>query len=283
MKSIIHVLKGKEKNIGEETILQPLPHADFRFASPFIVLHHFPAKVYPSNSPPERLHPHPHRGFAPVTFMFQGEGYHNDSEGNSGFIRGGEVQWMFAGKGLLHSEGPSEAFLKNGGTYEFVQLWVNVPAVNKFDTPFYQQARPDAMPLVFNEEGIDLRLASGEYNNLTGPLKSHTPITSLFGKVGAGKTVSLKANDGDWTLLYILDGFANVNGREVDTQHLIIFDKSGTDIEIHTTQETKLLYLTAKPIEEPVAARGNIVMNTVAELDQAELDFKEGKFGKLEY
>jgi quercetin 2,3-dioxygenase len=146
MKMIDHLLKGREKSIGEETILQPLPHKDFRFASPFIVLHHLPPHQYPPGSPPERIHPHPHRGFAPVTFMFQGEGYHKDSEGNSGVLRAGEVQWMFAGRGLLHSEGPTKELLEKGGTYEFVQIWVNVPARHKMDTPDYQQAAQEEMP-----------------------------------------------------------------------------------------------------------------------------------------
>ncbi len=283
MKAITHLLKGKEKNIGEETILQSLPHPDFRFASPFIVLHHFPAKSYPKNSPPERLHPHPHRGFAPVTFMFQGEGFHNDSEGNSGTIKGGEVQWMFAGRGLLHSEGPSKQFLKDGGAYEFVQLWVNVPAQNKLDEPFYQQSAAEEMPLISNEKGIELKLASGSYNGIAGPLKSHTPITSIFGKVDPGKSLTFNATDGYWTLLYILDGSVTVNDKEVTCQHLIVFDKAGSEIKLTTHAETKMLYLSGEPINEPVAARGNIVMNTVEELNEADQDFAEGKFGNLDF
>ncbi len=139
MKKIDFILKGREKSIGSETVLQPLPHKDFRFASPFIVLHHLRPETFKPDSPQVRLHPHPHRGFAPVTFMFQAEGFHKDSEGNSGTIKSGEVQWMFAGKGLLHSEGPTDRLLRNGGVYEFIQLWVNVPAKHKMDKPSYQQ------------------------------------------------------------------------------------------------------------------------------------------------
>src|SRR5690606_8712096 len=197
-KQIEHILDGKEKRIGDETILQSLPHKDFRFASPFIVLHHLPARSYPAGSPPERLHPHPHRGFAPVTFLFQGEGYHKDSLGNSGVLKGGEVQWMFAGSGLLHSEGPSKAFLESGGHYAFVQLWVNVPARHKMEAPFYQHATRAQMPAISNDAGIDLRLVSGTYQQLSGPVnRSFTPVTSIFGSMETNKTVRFPAAAGN--------------------------------------------------------------------------------------
>lgn len=281
-KKIDFILKGREKSIGEETILQPLPHNDFRFASPFIVLHHLPPKTYPPGSPPERIHPHPHRGFAPVTFQFQGEGYHKDSLGNTGNLKAGEVQWMFAGKGLLHSEGPSKEFLANGGTYEFVQLWVNVPAQYKWQDPWYKQAAPGQMPLIMQEQGIDLHLACGKYGAQQGPLYSYTPVVAAFGEIVKNTTFSITATEGYWTLLYILNGGLLINGNKVQAQHLVIFDKAGTTINIKAITDSKIVYLSGEPIEEPVAAKGNIVMNTAEEIQQAEMDFAEGKFGKLE-
>jgi len=126
-KSIEHILEGREKAITpEQTVLQPLPHKDFRFANPFIVLHHMkPETIVPGSQ--FRIHPHPHRGFAPVTFMLQGEGYHKDNAGHDTVVKTGDVQWMFAGKGILHSEGPAKEFLQRGGVYELIQLWINVP------------------------------------------------------------------------------------------------------------------------------------------------------------
>lgn len=282
-KQIEYVLEGREKSIGEETVLQPLPHKSFRFASPFIVLHHLPPRHYAPGSPPERIHPHPHRGFAPVTFLFEGEGYHKDSTGNSGVLKGGEVQWMFAGKGLLHSEGPSPEFLQKGGTYEFVQLWLNVPAADKMRDPFYQQASAQQMPSVFNRDGVALKLASGRFENATGPLRSFTPVTSIFGTVQAGNTLQFPTEEGYWTLLYLLDGRLVVNGeREVGGRHLVVFGKAGTTVTIETKEPGKLLYLSAEPINEPVAAKGNIVMNTQAEVEQAERDYADGRFGQLD-
>lgn len=283
-KKIAFILEGKEKSIGEETVLQPLPHKDFRFASPFVVLHHLKPEIFKPNAPPVRIHPHPHRGFAPVTFLFQGEGFHKDSLGNTGVLKAGEVQWMFAGSGLLHSEGPTNEFLKRGGAYEFVQLWVNVPAKHKMDKPYYQQTKKEEMPLLFNEEGVDLRLASGSFKNLTGPINSFTPITAAFGSVKKNKSLDFTTEEGYWTLLYVLDGNLIINSmQEVKANHLVVFGKEETDFSISTTTEIKLLYLSGEPINEPVVAKGNIVMNTKEEIEQAEKDFAEGKFGSLDF
>jgi quercetin 2,3-dioxygenase len=282
-KKIDHILQGREKSIGVETIIQSLPHKDFRFASPFIVLHHLPAHYYAPGSPPERIPPHQHRGFAPVTFLFEGESYHKDSKGHTGVLKAGGVQWMFAGSGLLHSEGPTKELLEKGGNYEFVQLWVNVPARHKWDEPYYQQTNKEEMPGLFKEEGIELKLASGTYNDLTGPIKSFTPITAVFGTIAGNKLVNLKAEEGYWTLLYVLEGRIEVNGTWVNEQQLVVFNKAGTDIQLETKADTKLLYLSGEPIDEPVAAKGNIVMNTQEEVQQAEKDFAAGKFGLLDF
>src|SRR5687768_16743990 len=147
-KIIAHVLTGRAKQITpEETVIQPLPHKDFRFANPFIVIHHSGPATIPAGSA-LRIHPHPHRGFSPVTFMIEGEGYHMDNAGHSGTISSGGIQWMFAGKGLLHSEGPTKEFLEKGGTQEYIQIWLNVPKANKWDDPYYQSAVKDQLPPV---------------------------------------------------------------------------------------------------------------------------------------
>ncbi|MFS2185257.1 pirin family protein [Mucilaginibacter sp. Mucisp84] len=121
-KVITHILAGREKKItAEETVRQPLPHKDFRFANPFIVLHHMgPEIITPGQT--LRIHPHPHRGFSPYTIMLQGEGYHKDNAGNDEIIKAGDVQWMFAGKGIMHSEGPTAELLQKGGVQELIHF-----------------------------------------------------------------------------------------------------------------------------------------------------------------
>lgn len=282
-KKIRHILKGREKQITkEESVLQPLQHIDFRFANPIIVLHHLQAKQIEAGQQ-LRIHPHPHRGFAPVTFQLHGEGYHTDSAGHKGTVKSGDVHWMFAGKGILHSEGPSEEMLKTGGTQELIQLWINVPKANKWDEPFYQLATKQQQPEVLQQPGVSLRLASGNYDGKVGPLKSFTPLVAISGEIAAGRQVQLMATPGYWTLLYIAKGKVVINQEEINEHHLIVFEQDNEEIIITANEDTQLLYLSAEPINEPVAAKDNFVMNTIEEANQAIEDHKNGLFGTLEF
>lgn len=282
-KKIQHILAGREKQITKvETVRQPLPHMDFRFANPFIVLHHMgPKEIIPGQE--LRIHPHPHRGFAPVTFQLQGEGYHKDSAGHNGTIKAGDVQWMFAGKGVLHSEGPTAELLKNGGTQELIQLWINVPKANKWDKPTYQLATKVQQPNVLQQDGVNLRVASGTYDGQTGPIKSITPVISILGEIVQGKQVQLMATPGYWTLLYIAKGSVNVNQETVGKYNLVVFEQGNEEIILTAEEDTQILFLSAEPINEPVAAKDNFVMNTVEEANQAIEDYKNGVFGTLEF
>ncbi|ULQ56527.1 pirin family protein [Flavihumibacter rivuli] len=282
-KAIEHILLGREKAITrEETVLQPLPHKDFRFASPFILLHHkLPELIRPGSR--QRIHPHPHRGFAPVTFMLQGEGYHKDNAGHEGNLQAGDVQWMFAGKGLLHSEGPSQRILNEGGVQEFVQLWINVPAARKWDEPSYQTAYRHQMPQVLQQEGVNFRLASGAFDGAIGPIDTFTPIISVIGEMEERSRVQMEAKPGYWTLLYVIRGKLVVNMEPVEAHHLVVFEKGNDEIIISAEEPSQLLFLSGEPINEPVAAKDNFVMNTVEEVDQAIADAKNGLFGTLDY
>ncbi|AMR32613.1 hypothetical protein A0256_14865 [Mucilaginibacter sp. PAMC 26640] len=281
-KKILHILQGRAKQITkDDTVIQPLPHLDFRFANPFIVLHHMgPKEIAPGQQ--LRMHPHPHRGFAPVTFMLQGEGYHQDSAGHSETITAGAAQWMFAGKGILHSEGPTEQLLQNGGTQELIQLWVNVPAANKFDEPTYQSATRAQQPNVLEQEGVNLQLVSGDFDGKTGPLHSITPVILVIGKIEKCKTVQLAVTSGYWTLIYVIRGSICVNQESIAQHNLIVFEKDNEEIMLTAEMDTQILLLSAEPIEEPVAAKDNFVMNSSAEIEQAIADYKSGRFGSLE-
>ncbi|NML20276.1 pirin family protein [Pseudoflavitalea sp. G-6-1-2] len=285
IKSIAHILAGREKQITkEETVLQPLPHKDFRFASPFILIHHLkPEEIAPGSE--LRIHPHPHRGFSPVTFMLQGEGFHKDNAGHQGVVGAGGAQWMFAGKGLLHSEGPTDKVLKNGGIQEFVQVWLNVPAAHKWDEPYYQNASKEQMPSVLQQPGTDLKLVSGNFDGQKGPLeKSFTPIISVMGSISQGTSLKVPVTPGYWTLLYIAKGELTVNDTNKVAEHnLIIFEKDNNEFLIQAEEDSTILLLSGEPIDEPVAAKDNFVMNTAEEADQAIEDYKNGVFGTLDF
>lgn len=280
-KKIEHILAGREKQITpNEKVRQPLPHADFRFANPFIVLHHMgPEIISPGGE--LRIHPHPHRGFSPVTIQLQGEGYHKDNAGHDSTIHAGDVQWMFAGKGILHSEGPTKDLLAKGGTQELIQLWINAPAAHKAGPPSYQYAPAASLPRVLEQEGVQLRLASGDYDGRTGPLNSFTPVVMIEGAIAKGRRVQFTATPGFWTLLYITHGRVMINCESIDSYHLIVFEKENDEIIVTAEEDTRLLYLSAEPIDEPVAAKDNFVMNTQQEIEQALDDARNGRFGTL--
>jgi redox-sensitive bicupin YhaK (pirin superfamily) len=283
-KTITHILYGKEKTISEEdTVRQSLPGKDFRFASPFIVVHHMGPKMLPAGSSAKSF-PHPHRGFAPVTFILQGALSHMDNAGHTGSTKAGDAQWMFAGKGLMHDEIPTEEFLRQGGMQEILQLWINVPQAYKQDAPSYQLIRKEQQPQVLINGGVDLRLVSGPFEGKTGPMKTHTPIIFIVGNISKGKQVNIKATPGYWTLLYIVNGGMLVNGEtQVAMHNLIVFEKENDEITIEAKEDTQILFMSAEPINEPVAAKGNFVMNTPEEIKQAFDDFENGKFGSWPY
>jgi redox-sensitive bicupin YhaK (pirin superfamily) len=282
-KKIDHILHAREKKItDDEVVRQPLPHMDFRFANPFIVIHHAGPITYKPGQQ-ARIHPHPHRGFSPYTFMLQGEGFHRDNAGNDEVIKAGGVQWMFAGRGILHSEGPTKELLQQGGVQELIQLWINAPRANKWDKPFYQAASADQLPKVIDQDGVQFRLASGEYNGHTGPIQNFTPVISMIGEVGAGREIELNATPDYWTLLYVAKGKVVVNDQPVEMHHLVVFSKEGGEIFVTATEDAQLLFLSAEPIDEPVAAKDNYVMNTAEEIEQAMSDYKNGLFGTLSY
>lgn len=282
-KAIDHILEAREKRITDEDVVrQPLPHQNFRFANPFIVLHHMgPVYIQPGQS--SRIHPHPHRGFSPYTIMLQGEGYHRDNAGNDEVIKAGGVQQMFAGSGILHSEGPTNEMLKQGGTQELIQLWINSPKANKWDNPFYQAAIKEQLPSVLQADGLNFRLASGNYEGEIGPIKNFTPVISIIGEIAAGKTANFTATPGYWTLLYIIHGDVVVNDQAISAYNLIVFGKENEDISISATIDAQILFLSAEPIEEPVAAKDNFVMNSPEENEQAISDYKNGLFGSLSF
>ena len=284
LKNITHILLGREKKITEdETVLQSLPHKDFRFANPFIVLHHGgPSVIAPDSK--QRINPHPHRGFSPFTFMLQGEGYHRDNTGNDEIVREGGVQWMFAGSGILHSEGPTEALLQNGGVQEMIQLWINAPKDRKWDKPFYQAAPAAQLPHVLQQHGVNLRLASGDYDGQYGPIQNFTPVISVVGEISCGKQVRFNATPGYWALLYIIKGSVVVNSTTTVAKHnLIVFEQGNDEFIVQAAEDAQVLFLSAEPLDEPVAAKDNFVMNTAAEVEQAILDYKNGVFGELSY
>jgi quercetin 2,3-dioxygenase len=233
---------------------------------------------------------HPHRGFETVTYMIDGTFQHRDSTGGGGLITNGDTQWMTAGSGLLHIERPPEDLVVSGGLFHGVQLWVNLPAADKFIDPRYQDIRGGDVKLLRSPDGGTLlRLIAGSVGGYEGPGVTHTPITYIHATVAPGARLTLPWSPDYNALVYVLAGRGTVGSqdRPVRTGQLAVFGTgdhltlAADESQDSHTPDLEVLLLGGRPIGEPVAQYGPFVMNTRAELAQAFEDFQAGRMGQI--
>ncbi len=233
---------------------------------------------------------HPHRGFETVTYIIDGTFAHRDSHGGGGLITNGDTQWMTAGGGILHIERPPEEMIAAGGLFHGIQLWVNLPASQKFVEPRYQDIRAGQVTLVRSPDGGGLaRVIAGSVAGHEGPGITYTPIALAHVTVSPGARFELPWDPGFNALAYVLAGQGRVGreGAPVRTGQLAVFGAGDTLVlqaDEHQDSHTpnlEVLLLGGRPIGEPVAAYGPFVMNTRAELQQAFEDFQSGRMGSI--
>ncbi|WP_185217485.1 pirin family protein [Sphingobacterium mizutaii] len=287
----------KEKQI--ERIIKPgMPHFvgdGFRVHSfipsaipmqrmdPFIVFDYNSKYNFPASEIPKGVGVHPHRGFETVTLAYKGRVEHADSSGGGGIIGEGDVQWMTAASGVLHKEFHESEWSKNGGEFQMVQLWVNLPAAHKMSTPKYQALENKNIPKVDIDGGLGyIEVVAGEYQGTKGAASTFSPVNLFNAKLKATANVDFEFPENFNTGLLVLEGSVKVNGQDVATDHFVLFANKGEKIELEATEDALVLVLSGEPINEPIAAYGPFVMNTEDEIKQAFRDFQTGKFGYLE-
>jgi redox-sensitive bicupin YhaK (pirin superfamily) len=234
---------------------------------------------------------HPHRGFETVTYMIDGTFQHQDSHGGGGVINDGATQWMTAGSGILHIETPPEELVVAGGLFHGLQLWVNLPAKDKFSAPRYQAIEGTDSALVSSADGGALvRIIAGEIDGHRGPGATHTPITVAHASVQPGAQLSLPWNPDYNALVYVLsgNGLAGAEGRPIHGGQLVVFGNSGARITVRAADSQdsnrpalELYILGGRPIREPVVHYGPFVMNTKEQLVQALEDYHAGRLGVI--
>jgi redox-sensitive bicupin YhaK (pirin superfamily) len=243
--------------------------------SPFLLLDYAgPAEFAPA-SKPRGVGFHPHRGFETVTILYQGEVEHRDTAGNGGLIGPGDVQWMTAAKGLMHEEMHSAAFTRQGGIFEAIQLWVNLPAKYKQDEPHYQAIVEAQIPVVvLDEKGSVVRVIAGIFKDLKGPANTYTPIDLWDLRLSAGQTLTLDLPENYTTILLALHGRVEINRAATLTDaEVAFFEREGNSIMLNAVIDSTLLLMSGEPIAEPIAGYGPFVMNTQEEIRQAIADF----------
>lgn len=257
-------------------------HLDMKRMDPFIMLDYNSKFNFPATDKPKGVGVHPHRGFETVTIAYEGSVSHHDSSGGGGTIHQGDVQWMTAASGVLHKEYHAEEFYKQGGIFQMVQLWVNLPAKDKMSTPKYQAIEHKDIPTVEVENGF-IEVIAGEYNQTKGAASTFSPVHMLNAKLNEGGKANFNFPAHYNTILLVIEGEVKVNNQEiVPTDHLLLFTNEGEDFSIEATENSVVLILSGEPLNEPIASYGPFVMNTQEQIREAFDDYNNGKFGTLE-
>jgi redox-sensitive bicupin YhaK (pirin superfamily) len=280
-RTIKKIYPANKVNMGGHLLDQPLPNKELQSLDPFLLIHHWHQMLPGGQRPQEAgVGPHPHRGFSPVTFIFKGAVEHRDSLGKHATVHAGGTQWMFAGRGITHSERFPSELTENGGELEFIQFWVNSPAANKMDQPYYQPIQLADTPLV-EENKSKLWVVSGSYKGTKGAAPTNSPQLLLRGELQKDGILEIPISSTFNTLIYVLEGALKSGEHTILTKDMAIFQNDGDLVEVKAMANTRYIVLAGEPINEPVAQYGPFVMNTETQLMEAVRDAQMGKMGVL--
>lgn len=251
--------------------------------SPFLLLDYAGPKEFSPTNKRLGVGEHPHRGFETVTIVYEGEVEHRDSSGGGGSIGPGDVQWMTAASGLVHEEFHGRSFAQRGGTFEMVQLWVNLPAKDKIAPPRYQGIQNSQIPAVnLPDSSGTVRVIAGEFAGAKGPAHTFTPIHIWDLRLVGNHRTDLDLPDGYTTAIAVLKGALRVYDSEaIQAAEVALFDRAGQSLSIECVEDSTALLLCGEPIDEPIVGQGPFVMNTAQEIQQAVADFMSGKMGSF--
>ncbi|MBX0332285.1 pirin family protein [Pontibacter sp. HSC-14F20] len=283
-RSVARLLYAEEIDMGGMPLRQPLPTGQVEQHDPFLLLHHHTTTVLQSDYLYKLgVDPHPHRGFSPVTFVYQGGVHHRDSRENDSVVYAGGTQWMNAGRGIVHSERPPLEMQEQGGVQEIVQVWVNTPKALKMEQPAYFALQAEDTPTTTENEGrVQIAVVAGNYKAITGPVSTPGPVMALRLTLQAGGQCAIPIPADHNAMLYLLDGQVMLEGYGlVDALNLALLNQDGETCTITAHQDTRLLFLSGKPLDEPLAMHGPFVMNNQTEVMQAMRDYQMGKMGML--
>ncbi len=263
-------------------VMRPFPAGTLSYIDPFLLLDRLgPVTFAPGAA--KGVPPHPHRGFETVTYLLSGRITHRDSRGGSGTLQPGDVQWMRAGSGIVHSEMPDDEFRRTGGVLHAIQLWVNLPRADKMLPPEYRDIPAKLIPRV-ETPGARVKVIAGEAFGKKATLETKVPITYIHFSITRGRSVTQPVRAEDTVLAYTLDGHgtAGADRTPFTSNQLITFAPGADRIEIGAGEaNVEAIVLAAHPLGEPVARYGPFVMNTPHEVSQAIDDYRAGKMGSL--
>lgn len=280
-RSVRKIIAAQKVNMGGHILDQPLPVNGVDQIDPFLLIHHWKRDMKGGDQQKHvGVGPHPHRGFSPVTFVFEGAVEHRDSLGNRATVTKGGTQWMHAGKGITHSERPSKTIAEEGGLQEFIQFWVNTPAAHKMETPYYLPISYKDTPKV-HKGAVEIGVVAGSFENKNGPAKTYSNQVLLRGETHTDDNISITIPENYNMLIYILNGSITTGGVEAKTKDLIWYNNDSDMVNLQLIEGTRFIVLSGEPINEKLSSYGPFVMNTQTEILQALNDAQMGKMGVL--
>ncbi|HEX6732623.1 MAG TPA: pirin family protein [Pyrinomonadaceae bacterium] len=273
---------------GGFLVRRPFPKASFSEFDPFLLLDEMgPMDVAPGEA--KGAPDHPHRGFETVTYLLSGEMEHRDSRGHSGGLRAGDVQWMTAGAGVVHSEMPSNEFQRSGGRLHGFQLWVNLPRRDKMKKPRYQEIPNAQIPKATSLDGlVTVTVIAGEAMGQKAVIETRTPIIYLHYRIKPGGVITQKVPADYSAFAYAFEGHGlfGVEAERAGEGQMILFSQDGDEVKIENPADAKVtlevLLIAGVPLNEPIARYGPFVMNTQEEIHQAFEDYRAGRMGAID-
>jgi hypothetical protein len=274
----------QQREGGGFVVRRPFPTNGLLQADPFLMLDEMGPVTY---APGEAIGApdHPHRGFETVSYILEGEAEHEDSAGHRGLIGPGDVQWMTAGRGVIHSEMPSAAMRAKGGRMHGFQIWVNLPARDKMMAPRYQEIPAARIPGATSPDGLArVRVVAGEALGARAVIETRTPIAYHDWTLSPGAQLAVPLDPSFAAYVYVFGGAVEVSGKSLGEGQLAVLGE-GAAVQLavsgKATQPARLLLLAGVPLREPVVSYGPFVMNTKEQIAQAIDDYRAGCFGEI--
>ena len=247
--------------------------------SPFLVMGYTGQYHFSPSHHQRGVGSHPHRGFETVTIVYEGELEHFDSKGNHGSIAKDEVQWMTAGRGIMHEEHHSKDFAKTGGNLDMVQLWVNLPSHAKMTEPRYQElTTANIAEVKLAQNAGVVRVIAGQFEDTMGAAETFSPMNVLDVRLNANAEQEFSFNPQWNNMIFVLSGAIEIEGQRFDAKQTLYVSDQISSLKLKSFEATKLLILSGEALNEPIAAHGPFVMNTEDEIRQAFYDFQHGHF-----
>jgi redox-sensitive bicupin YhaK (pirin superfamily) len=259
------------------------PGAVLTEIDPFLLLDQMGPMEFAAGDP-RGFPPHPHRGFETVTYLLSGQMQHRDSWGNRGTLEPGDVQWMTAGSGLVHSEMPGQGLVRDGGRLHGFQLWINLPRRDKMIAPRYQDTKSDRIPVARGSDGVEVKVIAGESLGTRGVIDTRIPILYLHVTLAPGAQFTQAVPQSENAFAFVIEGEGTFGGSKAAANQVALFDRAGDTVRVSNSGNGRLSFLliAGEPIGEPVARYGPFVMNSREEVLQAVDDFREGRMGVLQ-